>query len=124
MHLIFSIPLFYFIQKAVLILYNLAIDQLYIHSAIKYILIKFILDIFGDFFSIFGFLIYLEMIELNFGKYNYNTKQNIISRSFGESYGINKKKKKPIINDSEEGEDEDEEEEEEDDESDYDLSIK
>ena len=62
------------------------------------------------------------MIELNFGKYNYNTKQNIISRSFGESYGINKKKKKPIINDSEEGEDE--EEEEEDDESDYDLSIK
>ena len=123
-HLIFSIPLFYFIQKAVLILYNLAIDQLYIHSAIKYILIKFFLDIFGDFFSIFGFLIYLEMIELNFGKYNYNTKQNIISRSFGESYGINKKKKKPIINDSEEGEDEDEEEEEEDDESDYDLSIK
>ena len=121
-HLIFSIPLFYFIQKAVLILYNLAIDQLYIHSAIKYISIKFILDIFGDFFSIFGFLIYLEMIELNFGKYNYNTKQNIIRRSFEESYGINKKKKKPIINDSEEGEDE--EEEEEDDESDYDLSIK
>ena len=107
------------LQKIILIIYNYIIGELYIHSKIKYILIKFILDISGDFFSIFGFLIYLEMIELNFGKYNYNTKKNIIKRSFEESYGINENKKYPIINNEEEEEEDDQEEEE----SDYDLTL-
>ena len=52
---------------------------------------KFSLDIGGDFFSVLGFLIYLEIIVLKFCKYDYNIKENIARRSFKESYGINKK---------------------------------
>ena len=120
-HLIFSIPFFFILQKIVLIIYNYIIGELYIHSKIKFILLKFILDISGDLFSIFGFLIYLEIIELNFGKYNYDTKKNIIKRSFDESYGINDNKKYPIINNEEEEEEEEDDQEEE--ESDYDLTL-
>ena len=45
---------------------------------------KFLLDISGDVFSIFGFLIYLEMIELNFCGLNFNLEQNIINRGKSE----------------------------------------
>ena len=46
--------------------------------------IKFFLDISGDFFSIIGFLIYLEIIVVKCYKYDYNTTDNIMRRSFGE----------------------------------------
>ena len=39
------------------------------------------MDEFGDFFSIIGFLIYLEIIELHFCNLDYNLKNNIIKRS-------------------------------------------
>ena len=42
---------------------------------------KFLLDESGDIASIIGFLIYLEMIELNFCGFNYNLKKNIVERS-------------------------------------------
>ena len=42
---------------------------------------KFLLDTSGDIASILGFLIYLEIIELNFCGLNFNLKKNIISRS-------------------------------------------
>ena len=109
-HLIFSFPIFYFFQKLVLIIYNWIRFDLTIKSQIKFILPKFILDMTGDFLSVFGFLIYLEMIELKIGNLQYNTKKNISKRSYFESYGI--QKKTPILN-NEEGENEDEEEEEE-----------
>ena len=113
-HLIFSFQIFYFFQKLVLVLYNWIKFDLTIKSKIKFILPKFILDMTGDFLSFFGFLIYLEMIELKCGNLHYNTKKNIIKRSFDESYGI--EKQSPILNnDNEEEEDEDDEIEESDD---------
>ena len=113
-HLIFSFPIFYFFQKLVLVLYNWIKYDLTIKSKIKFILPKFILDMTGDFLSFFGFLIYLEMIELKCGNLHYNTKKNIIKRSFDESYGI--EKQSPILNnDNEEEEDEDDEIDESDD---------
>ena len=45
---------------------------------------KFLLDISGDIASIIGFLIYLEIIELNFCNLNYDLKENIIKRSIEE----------------------------------------
>ena len=42
------------------------------------------LDIIGDTLSIFGFLIYLEIIVFNCNKLDYNIKTNIMRRSFGE----------------------------------------
>ena len=41
---------------------------------------RFLADIFGDIGSIIGFLIYLEVIELNFCGLNFNLKKNIIRR--------------------------------------------
>ena len=119
-HLIFSIPIFYFFQKMFLVIYNYAKKQFFNHSKIKYIKEKFVLDITSDFFSFFGFLIYLEMIELKCRQFDYNIKKNITRRSFGESYGIHEGKKKnstvnnrnePIL-ENEEGEEEEEEEDE------------
>ena len=97
-HLIFSYPMFYFFQKMVLVLYNVGKRQLEIKSEKKFLIPKFILDTSGDLISFFGFLIYLEMIELKCGKYDYNIKKNITRRSFGESYGIHENKKKHLIN--------------------------
>ena len=42
---------------------------------------KFLLDESGDIASILGFLIYLEIIELNFCNLNFNLKKNIAYRS-------------------------------------------
>ena len=121
-HRIFSIPIFYFFQKISLVIFNKVNNHFYIHSKIKHIKQKFILDLTSDFFSSFGFLIYLEMIELKCCKFDYNIKKNITRRSFGESYGIHEKKKKNrIINNNSsimENEDDDEEEEEEEEEED------
>ena len=50
---------------------------------------KFWLDISGDILSIFGFLIYLEIIVFNCYKLDYNIKTNIMRRSFGEINKIN-----------------------------------
>ena len=66
---------------------------------------KFLLDISGDIASIIGFLIYLEIIELNFCKLNYNLKKNIISRGENDykfSIGIEEKLRKGSADFSEE----------------------
>jgi len=49
---------------------------------------KFLLDESGDIASIIGFLIYLEIIELNFCGLNYNLKKNIIIRSESDVNGL------------------------------------
>ena len=110
-HLIFSSPIFFYLQKMILMIINLIKNGKFsISSSINFIVYKFVLDISGDFFSFIGFLIYFEIIELNCGKYNYNTKKNIERRSYGESYGINNNSNNnTLIN----GEEEEEEEEEE-----------
>jgi len=47
----------------------------------KILVTKFILNSIGNCLIIFGFLIYLEIIELNFYGFNYNLRKNIIQRS-------------------------------------------
>ena len=90
-YITFSIPIIYIIQKLVMLLNTLIWEHKIFNTEDQYKYTKFFLDITGDFFSVLGFLIYLEIIVLNFCKYDYNIKKNIIRRSFGESYGINKK---------------------------------
>ena len=51
--------------------------------------IQFILDIIGNLLIIVGFLIYLEIIELNFCGFNYNLRKNIIDRGIKDIQEIN-----------------------------------
>jgi hypothetical protein len=48
-------------------------------------LTKFLLETIGNFLTFFGFLVYLEIIELNFWGLNFNLKKNIIKRSIEDS---------------------------------------
>ena len=88
-HIIFSIPIKYIIEKTLMFLNNIIQTHKFFETEDKYKHKKFYLDIGGDFISVLGFLIYLELIILKFSKYDYNIKENIARRSFGESYGIN-----------------------------------
>ena len=78
-HVIFSFPIQFFIEKTFLLIFTAIffINHLF---AKENQLKKFLLDESGDIASIIGFLIYLEMIELNFWGFNYNLKKNIINR--------------------------------------------
>ena len=42
---------------------------------------KFTSDFLGDILSIIGFLVYLEIIELNFGNLDYNLRRTIMERA-------------------------------------------
>jgi hypothetical protein len=80
-HIYFHIPIYYIFQKIFLVINN-AISQ---HKGFKdtknYKVEKYFLDISGDLFCFLGFLIYLEIIELDFCGLNYNLKINISKRS-------------------------------------------
>ena len=108
-HVIFSFPMQFFIEKTFLLIFTAIffVNDLF---KTKEQLKKFLLDISGDIASIIGFLIYLEIIELNFCDLNFNLKKNIISRSetdYKLSFRINEKLRK-ISNDSGEDNDDDE----------------
>ena len=93
-YLVLSNPLFYIFQKTILAINNFLKKRTFFsNDAIDFIISKFILDCAGDLFSIIGFLIYLEIIELNFCDYNYNIKINITRRSLLESNEINEPEK-------------------------------
>ena len=74
LHKIFTYPIQYFIQK-IIISYKLIgnIPRKFTHQ-------QYGIDITSDIIAFFGFLIYLEIIELNFCKLNYNLRKNIINR--------------------------------------------
>ena len=78
-HVIFSFPIQFFIEKTFLLIFTGLFfrEDLF---AREILLEKFLLDISGDIASIIGFLIFLEMIELNFCGFNYNLMKNIINR--------------------------------------------
>ena len=85
LHKIFSYPLYYFGQKFIF----LCLKVYKIKDAnITY---KFITDLLSDIFSIIGYLIYIEIIEINVFNCNYNLRKNISLRGKSDSsfYGSN-----------------------------------
>ena len=103
-HVIFCFPMQFFIEKTFLLIFTAIFFRSHLFSEENQ-LEKFLLDISGDIVSIFGFLIYLEIIELNFCKLNYNLKKNIISRGENDykfSIGIEEKLRKGSTDSSEE----------------------
>ena len=104
MYVVFSIPIFYFIQKSILLINTLIWEHKCFENENNIIHIKFILDISGDFVSLIGFLIYLEIIIFGCCGLNYNINEEIASRSYDESYGIEQRSLSLISeNDSEIG---------------------
>jgi len=74
LHKVFVYPIQYFLQK-IIISYKFIKN----HSK-KFIVEQYWIDIVSDIVAFIGFLIYLEIIELNFCKFNYNIRKNIIFR--------------------------------------------
>ena len=62
---------------------------------------KYILDFSSDIVTIFSFIIYLEIIELNCCELNYNLKRIIIKRSSIDSSPEERKTKFVILEDGE-----------------------
>ena len=85
-HLIFSFPLYYIIVKICTIIKTLIITKghFYNNNPIHYITEKFTLDFIGDILSTLGFLVYLEIIELNFNGLNINLRRKIMQRGIKE----------------------------------------
>ena len=86
-HVIFSFPMQFFLEKTFLLIFSALFfrDDLFTQENQ---ISKFILDITGDTFSILGFLIYLEIIELHFFNLDFNLRKNIIIRSESEMEDI------------------------------------
>ena len=82
-HVIFSFPIQYFLGKFFLLIFTAIFFREDLFRE-KNKISKFLTDEFGDTFSIIGFLIYLEIIELHFCNLDYNLKNNIINRSNDE----------------------------------------
>ena len=80
----FYLPIYFLFQKLLLGLYSLIRTGNFFVDHNKYRISKFHFDISGDLLSIIGFLIYLEIIELNFCNLNYNIKRKMILRCLGE----------------------------------------
>ena len=76
LHKIFSYPLYYFGQKIVFLC-----AKAYKINDDDYLKNKLITDTLSDFLSIIGYLIYIEIVEINICNLNYNLRKNIIARS-------------------------------------------
>ena len=85
-HLILSFPVYYICQKIIHIISTLIQNETTTSifnegTKFNFRIEKFTLDFLGDIFSLIGFVIYLEFLELNFCKLNYNLRRNIINRA-------------------------------------------
>jgi hypothetical protein len=85
-YIIFSIPIYYFLQKILLIVNTLIQRHSFFNETDDIRIKKFSLDISGDILSIIGFLFYLEIIEINCCNLNYNLRRTIMKRAYFESY--------------------------------------
>ena len=81
--LVFSFPLFYIMRKIILTISFLFNDNI---KTSETFIMKYIIDSIADFFCLFIYLIYLEIIKLNFCNLNFNLRDNIITRSRFELY--------------------------------------
>ena len=85
-HNIFSFPIFYIFNKSYLLILNYFFsNKKFWYLEVKFAEAKLILDYSSDFFSIIGYLIYLEIIELHFCKFDYNIRRNIENRCLSKS---------------------------------------
>jgi hypothetical protein len=87
-YVIFSFPIFFFLKKIILILNTFIFEGSFFAESETISNAKFFLDLSSDIISVFGFLIYLEIIVLNFCKFNYNIKYNIILRSIEDQQSL------------------------------------
>jgi hypothetical protein len=87
-YVIFSFPIFFFLKKIILILNTFIFKGSFFDKSEPIRNTKFFLDLSSDIISVFGFLIYLEIIILNFCKFNYNIKYNIILRSIEDQQSL------------------------------------
>ena len=91
----FCFPLMYFFEKIILLF------QVKRNEPMKYLNARFFLDTASDITAIIGFLIYLEIIELNFCNLNKNLRKYIILRSEDESSNIESENDSFFIEDDE-----------------------
>ena len=77
----------------------------------KYLKYKMYLEIISDILNILTFLIYTEIIELNFCKFNYNLRKNIILRGIVDDSNQSDIDNNSIINENEDEENKEEENE-------------
>ena len=105
-------PLFFMLKKIVLLFNNLIIEDQFFNEPIFFKRIKFFSDIAGDFICSIGFLIYLEIIELNICNLNHDLRKNISKRGIlKESERIKFNNTFPILDEEEEEDEKDKEEE-------------
>lgn len=88
-NIILCFPMVFIIKKVVLVLINLIINGECFKDTSNYKVDKYFLDIFGDIICLFGYLIYLEIIELKFCGLDHDIKKNIIIRGMSEEFSIN-----------------------------------
>ncbi len=103
-YIIFSNPICFFFQKVLLILNTLYQKHSFFYQKDKIKLEKFSLDISGDVLSFLGFLVYLEIIELNFCNLNFNLRKSIMKRANFESYECESERNDSTIINSEDEE--------------------
>ena len=88
-HYIFSNEIYFSFKKIALPINTLINEGSFFASKhIDYILQKYILDTSGDFLSLIGFLVFLELIELNFCDFNINLRRKIMDRSEFDSISL------------------------------------
>ena len=106
-HYIFSNAIYYLLIQLIFIIYHKIKTGFYFDGPFEYTALKFhkfLLNVFSDVFAFFGFLVYLELVELNCFGLNYNLKKAIIERGIEEeiNIGIDKNDQKDLLNSNDE----------------------
>ena len=101
-HIVFTTPIYFLFKKSCLIIYTVFSEEsvFIVNNKIKKE--KFFLDISGDILSVFGFLIYLEIIIFNCKGLNYNININIIKRGICDTNGYNEESIESLYENTEE----------------------
>lgn len=71
MHFIFYIPIIFLFQKTIMIVFTKLHYKEFFITSNKIKIEKYFLDISGDIFSLFGFLIHLEKFHITICNFNY-----------------------------------------------------
>ena len=80
---VFSFPILFLLRKIILIINTLFISKsFFVKEVMRINKFKCFFEMIGDFLSIVSFLIYFEIIELNFCNYNNDIIRNIKNRGF------------------------------------------